>query len=132
MKASDLLIPRFEVIEEYPNCEFLKGQIIRRIKNATNDCYHTDEYAAVGGLDLIDIEKYPHLFRKMNWWEKRNVEDMPSRLISLLDKNENPEVYEIVSWDMEYFLGWTDMKKRECCSLLTFNPEYGYGYIPID
>jgi len=130
MKSSELLSPRFEVIGEYPKCEFLNGQILCRIKYATNDCYHVDENAPVGGLDLSELEKYPHLFRKMNWWEKRKIEDMPSRLVSLLDNSDQPEVFDIVGWDMENLLGWIDVKTRECCSLLSFKPEY--SYIPVD
>ena len=53
---------------------------------------------------------------------------MPKKVMSLADKNK--DVYNIEEWDMELLVGWIDKKTRSCCSLLTFNPEY--GYIPID
>ena len=43
MKAEQLLIPRFEILQEYPNCIFKKGEILNRLKYATNNWYHTDE-----------------------------------------------------------------------------------------
>ena len=128
MNAQELMSPRFEVVAEYPKCEFKKGAILRRIKYATNDIFHIDEYAPVGGLYLSEMEEFPHLFRKMNWWEKRKEEDMPKKVISKCDNLDT--IYEIESWDMEILVGWINVKQRSCCSLLTFKPEY--GYFPID
>lgn len=129
MTSKELLTPRFEIIAEYPRCEFEKGNILNRIKNATNDVYHINEHAYVGGLDLIEIEKYPHLFRKLNWWENRDITDMPKRLICKAIPNDT-EIMEIEEWDMSIMVGWTNKDKRQCCSLLSFNPQY--GYFPVD
>jgi len=129
MKAQELLIPRFEVIGEYPKCEFLKGELLVRIKYATNDVYHKDEHAPVGGLDLAEIEKFPHLFQPLNWWEKRKKEDMPMKLISKANSNDT-EVIEIEEWDMDIMVGWIDKAARSCCSLLSWKPKY--GYFPVD
>jgi len=128
MTAEDLLRPRFEVIEEYPNSIFKKGDILVRIKCATNDWYHTNEKAWTANLCLEDLEKYPHLFRPLKWWENRNVEDMPKKLIcKAVDGNE---VMHVKEWDMNILFGWTNPEKREGCGLLSFN--YEYGYFPID
>jgi len=62
MTAKELMQPRFEVIAEYPNCIFKKGDILERI------------------AEVEELEKYPHLFRKLNWWEFRKIEDMPKKL----------------------------------------------------
>ena len=129
MKAKDLLRPRFEVIEEYPKCEFKKGEVLIRIKNATNDIYDTDEFAFVGGMDIEEIQKFPKLFKPLNWWEKRTIEEMPTKLICRAIKDDT-EVQIIVDWDMKLLIGWLDEKKYKCCSLTSFNPEY--GYFPID
>lgn len=124
MTAKELMMPRFEVIAEYPKCEFKTGEILSRVKYATNDIYHTDENAAVGGLDLSEIEKYPHLFRKMNWWENRKSEDMPKQVYCKA-VNTN-EIFDIQEWDMSINVGWVNKERRECCDLRAFTPEYGY------
>lgn len=133
MTPEELLKQRYEVIAEYPGSEFKIGTILVPIKNATSPWYHSDENSMIAGLLLSDLENYPHLFRKMNWWENRTAEEMPQKLMSLTDG----EVYEIEEWDMDILLGWVDKKSRSCCSLRTFLPEYGYvpflpgyGYTP--
>ena len=128
MTAKELMQPRFEVIETYPKSKFKKGDILERIPNATNDWYNADKSLINADILLEEIEQYPHLFKKMNWWEKRTVEQMPKKVMSILD--DKGDTFEIQEWDMEILVGWIDKKDRSCCSLLTFKPEY--GYVPVD
>jgi hypothetical protein len=128
MTAKELMQPRFEVIETYPKSKFKKGDILERIPNATNDWYNADKSLINADILLEEIEQYPHLFRKMNWWEKRTVDQMPKKLMSILD--DKGDTFDIQEWDMEILVGWIDKKERSCCSLLTFKPEY--GYVPVD
>jgi hypothetical protein len=129
MKAEDLMKPRFEIIADFPNNDFGKvGEILDR-----DWCKYIEDNEE-GGVEW-SISDFPHLFRKLNWWEHREVEDMPTRLISKAFANEetkelSEEVFEIEEWDMKLLVGWTNKEKRECCSLLSWNPEY--GYFPVD
>lgn len=128
MTAKELMLPRFEVIETYPKSKFKKGDILERIPNATNDWYNADKSLINADILLEEIEQYPHLFRKMNWWEKRTADQMPKKVMSILD--DKGDTFEIQEWDMEILVGWIDKKERSCCSLLTFKPDY--GYVPVD
>jgi hypothetical protein len=128
MTAKELMQPRFEVIETYPKSKFKKGDILERIPNATNDWYNADKSLINADILLEEIEQYPHLFRKLNWWEKRTADQMPKKVMSILD--DKGDTFEIQEWDMEILVGWIDKKERSCCSLLTFKPEY--GYVPVD
>jgi len=128
MTAKELIQPRFEVIETYPKSKFKKGDILERIPNATNDWYNADKSLINADILLEEIEQYPHLFRKLNWWEKRTADQMPKKVMSILD--DKGDTFEIQEWDMEILVGWIDKKERSCCSLLTFKPEY--GYVPVD
>ncbi|WP_233899240.1 hypothetical protein [Tenacibaculum piscium] len=136
MKAKELLIPRFEVIETYPKGKFKKGDLLERIPNATNNWYNHNKSLIDAEILLEDIEKHPHLFKKLNWWENRKVEEMPMKLKSLCNKDaidfdlEKEEVFLIVSWDMKNKYGFLTSVKREICDLEIFAPEY--GYIPVD
>lgn len=125
--SAALLSPRYEIVLSYPYCPFKVGDILCRIKNATSDWFHTDEFSPIPGLHLETIETHPHIFRKMNWWENRTAEEMPKKVKSLADNKG--DVFEIEEWDMEILVGWINKKERSCCSLLTFKPEY--GYIPV-
>ena len=128
MTAKELMQPRFEVIETYPKSKFKKGDILERIPNATNDWYNADKSLINADILLEEIEQYPHLFIKLNWWEKRTADQMPKKVMSILDNKG--DTFEIQEWDMERLVGWVDKKERSCCSLLTFKPEY--GYVPVD
>ena len=121
MTAAELMKPRFEIIADYPNNEFGKvGDILDRDwGHYPNGEEFEPEWK---------ISDYPHLFRKLNWWEKRTTEQMPKKVMSILD--DKGDTYEIEEWDMELLVGWINKKERSCCSLLTFKPEY--GYVPVD
>jgi hypothetical protein len=120
MTAKELMKTRFEVIADYPSSPFKVGDIIT---------YDGIVYGMGEPQKFTrDPEKYPHLFRKMNWWEKRTSEQMPKKVMSILD--DKGDTFDIEEWDMKILVGWVDKKMRTCCSLLTFNPEY--GYVPVD
>lgn len=123
----NLLTPRFKVIGEYPNCNFKKGQILQRILNATNDWYHTDLYACMGGYDISDLKKHPHLFRKLEWYEERTVEEMPKYLKHRIDINSENWTYEkVTKWDLKRKLGFINNSDRECCDLGLWGAEQNY------
>ena len=130
MNAKELMKPRYEVIANYPDCDKHKlylGAIVtfEYFNKKTNQWYNDD-----GKTKIYDAyyDIYPHLFRKLNWWEHRTAEEMPKKVMSL--QGENRDTYEIEEWDMDILVGWIDKKRRSCCSLLTFKPEY--GYVPVD
>ena len=67
-----LLAPRYKVIADYPFCSCNIGDII--------PCY---ESAVFWGIECNDtsgkvyMSDYPHLFKKLEWWEERKIEEMP-------------------------------------------------------
>jgi hypothetical protein len=127
MKAEDLLIPRYELIADFPGRDSFNIDKVGSILTDNGERAITDENGH--SIFVIKFEEYPHLFRKLNWWEYRKIEDMPKRLICKAIPNDT-EINEIESWDMDILFGWTNKKERVGCGLLSFNPEY--GYFPID
>ncbi|MEZ7496490.1 hypothetical protein QO206_13410 [Leeuwenhoekiella aequorea] len=130
MTATELLKPRFEVIADFPDNHYGKvGTILDRDWSKYPNDDETQEA-------IWRISQFPHLFRKLNWWERREKHEMPKKLISLAGKDninfklEDQEVYEIVDWDMKAMNGIIDVKSRSVCCLTLFAPEY--GYIPVD
>lgn len=111
----NLLNPRFEVIAEYPNMLFKKNDILEFPENMTNSdlqvkpfCWQTKP-----SISLKKADKYPHLFKKLNWWEHRKVEEMPKYLVQTIE--ERKDVYKIKTWDMKNGIGIT--KDRIYCNL---------------
>lgn len=114
----DLLKPRFEIIADYPNNDFGKvGTIIDR------------DWRLEGGNNsgIAKISDYPNIFRKLNWWEKREESEMPMYL------KDNEKIgggkvtyYKIEKWNMELMLGIIENGRKEVCSILTWTPEYTY------
>lgn len=126
MTAEELLKPRFEIIAGFPKLAYNIGIILTPIKEGSN---YYDCIEAPFGEIIGFPEKYPHLFKKLNWWEHRKVEDMPKKLICKAIPGDM-EIMHIQEWDMNILYGWTNVEKREGCGLHSFNPEY--GYFPID
>lgn len=112
MKAvyfNDLSKTRFKLIADFPGNRRILGSILY--------CHNKPE------IDFYD--KYPHLFKKMHWWEERQESEMPMYLKHSCPSLET-SYHKIEKWDMEILVGFTDVKRRECCSLLGWNPEYTY------
>lgn len=124
MKSEELLKLRYEVIGAAPLLRNKIGEIIMcNNPSGRIEC----DFVFQGKVD-ISPDSYPLIFRKMNWWEKRSIEEMPKKLQSLSFPDEKP--YEIVKWDMENLIGLINIKTRECCDLTLMKPEY--SYIPVD
>lgn len=68
MTAKELMNTRFEVIADYPSSPFVVGDVI---------AYDGIVYGMGQPQKFIrEPEKYPHIFRKMNWWENRTAEEL--------------------------------------------------------
>ena len=93
----ELLKPRYKVIADYPYCPYEIGELVEFSTSGTSFlCTRTKEYDDFRE-DIVDnnnyfaikaLDKYPHLFRRLEWWEDRDVKDMPEYLKSNInDKN---------------------------------------------
>ena len=78
MTVENLMMPRYKVIADYPGMD---------------DSYEIGEVLKPAYTGIVDA--YPHLFRKLNWWEERKVEDMP----------------EYVKWDVDIYPTWEKIMK---------------------
>lgn len=94
MTTKELMTPRYKAIADYPRGAHQKGDVFICI-----DWLHED-------LEFYD--QYPHLFRKLEWWEERAVDDMPEyiknissgRIEKVIDKtNDDPEVITVIGHD---------------------------------
>ena len=97
----ELLKPRYKVIADYPDSVFIVGEILR------NPTYES---------------KYPHLFKKLEWWEDRKPEEMPKYLKHTYDGKTS--YYKIIKWDMEFMVAY--MTETQVCNLRLWKPEFSY------
>jgi len=71
MTTEELLKTRYKVIAKYPFMSYKVGDVINEEKlgyfQFNRDVWFSKE----------DMDTYPHLFRKLEWWEERAIEDMP-------------------------------------------------------
>ena len=123
MTAQELMIPRFEVIADYPYCPVKVNEQLEKVTETLFVISKDNENLNL--WHLSEIEKLPHLFRKLNWWENRKAEDMPKQVICKAIPNDT-EIIDIEEWDMDILVGWRNKEERTCCSLRSFKPEYGY------
>jgi hypothetical protein len=88
MTNEKLLIPRYEVIADYPNSDFKVGSILTN-NGLINGWWYDGKTYTTG------VDKYPHLFKPLQWWEKRNVEDLPEYVY---DKSYK-QIFKIERWE---------------------------------
>src|SRR5438477_4551077 len=70
MNKEELMRPRYKVIADYPLSSLSLGSTIVP-RDPMSAC------VVQGGAWFIDLNKYPHLFKKIEWWEERKPEEMP-------------------------------------------------------
>lgn len=108
MTQEELLKPRYKQINDWP---FMGHKYkIGKIFTFENE------------VDTGIISKYPHLFRKLEWWEDREKKDMPKYV-----KEEDGQVFKVKEWDgtgSPYVFVDTNIHKgfREGCK---YTPAYG-------
>ncbi len=77
MTKEELLKPRYKVIADYPNSRYQVGRVVDFIFKHGG---WRHEYVTHEGLDydyVSTFEEYPHIFKKLEWWEERDEKDIP-------------------------------------------------------
>lgn len=95
-QVQKLLQPRYLVIApngyHYPNSPFLDGEILVQQSKGIW-LVHTKD--GINSFHDRHPENYPNLFRKLEWWEEREIADMPSFLKDTADG----EIYKVSSYE---------------------------------
>lgn len=92
MERDELMKPRYKVIAEWPGQEEIQvGEILHGIAKEI-------------GPIVFRLDAFPHLFRKLEWWEERKPEDMPEYVN---DEDEN-KIFK-VSFIMQEYRGRQQM-----------------------
>jgi|HubBroStandDraft_2_1064218.scaffolds.fasta_scaffold393611_2 hypothetical protein len=111
MDKEQLIKPRYKVIADYPNSEWKIGEIIQMESFGYLPMQLRDDPIESWLTDFIDrgrkgnamypdwaFEPYPHLFKKLEWWEERELPQMPE----YLKHGENGNVRKVVKWLFQY------------------------------
>ena len=107
--VDELMSPRYEQIADYPGNDIEVGEV-----------FEPNEH-----FPEIYLKKYPHLFRKLSWWEHRKPEEMPEYLSHTIQGKTT--YHKIICWDMSnlnYIIGYED--ERNGCNLGIWAKEYTY------
>lgn len=123
MSKEDLLKPRLKVMLDYPDSDYEVGQIIEfNSKSAfyTGTMEWQTEWIkhknGGGGMRCIKyFEPFPLIFKPMEWWEDRKLEDMPDFI-----RYGDMAVYR-VRWDFSGnnlgYIAWAADREDYCLPL---------------
>lgn len=103
MTPEELLKPRFKVIANYPNSPFQIGDILP--KALETDWVYLDE--GMQKQTLLECEKYPALFKKLEWWEERAEKDLPQYL------RLKGNIWKVDKWKENFIGKFTPSYKNE-------------------
>jgi len=80
MTTEELLKPRYKVIANYPNTVLLMNDIIElrySVQLPQSKEYVNIGFAGVRVWHEEELKRYPHLFKKLEWWEERSADELP-------------------------------------------------------
>lgn len=101
MTNEELLQHRYEVIVSYPNSEFYVGDIIEEGVNGF--CKKIRSLKGGSAMyNMVMFEIHPQIFRKLEWWEKRDIKDMPEYVKCIYGETslDYQQVYKSISWGL--------------------------------
>lgn len=135
MNAQELLNPRFEVIADYPNNRYKVGDILQIALNPWNgeptDIFHKlGEQIYVGNFfKAEELEKYPHIFRKLEWYENRNYSELPKK-IRYHGNNDDDDIEVVTEWKYANVFGVQELwfKTDSYNDWIVIHP----NYLPIE
>lgn len=88
MTTEELLLPRYKVIADYPGSIFKIGEIIEQD--------YMEENRPV--FDMEFFLKYPNIFKKLEWWEDRKIDDLPEYVKFIRLDNGQLKVVKVTEW----------------------------------
>ncbi len=118
-EVNKLLEPRIMVRHDYPDSPFDKNEILSMHVGESSIWFHAHgDYLPKVGVDKY-IADGANIFRYLNWWESRKIEEMPK----YLRHTYSQKVHEVVSY-AEYSVGSfvAKMKEHEFPILSNFQP----------
>jgi hypothetical protein len=86
ISTEDLMKPRWKVIADYPNSPYKVGDLVQLTDLGTTFLCTTTKEWDNANLDIVDnnryfhieyLEKWNHLFQKLEWWMHRQESEMP-------------------------------------------------------
>jgi len=105
----DLLAPRYKLIADYPHSIFTVGQILN-LENKNGFWRYT--WATNDGMDYEPeslFTEYPNIFKRLEWWEDRYLEDLPEYIIGR--KRGNDVYLKVDKWFFDDVCGyWQTIK----------------------
>jgi hypothetical protein len=109
MTTQELLLPRYECIAPYPGIHrhpYKVKDVITVLEKGTMPVQSMNErymhLISINGKDYessCDFEAFPHLFRLLKWFERRDIADMPKYIAGW------GEVFAVYEWVMDGY-GW--------------------------
>ncbi len=76
MTVEELMQPRYEVIADYPNAKYEIGTILHVGKDI-EECERADKSKIYILNSGGQFDTFPAIFRPLQWWEKRDIGDLP-------------------------------------------------------
>ena len=92
MTKQELMTNRYEVIANYPNSPFEIGDIVFKCDNT--NVYAIKKYC--GEYHVENPGEYPEIFKKLEWYEKRKIEEMPEYLKVITSINHNKDIGKVI------------------------------------
>jgi hypothetical protein len=111
MTIEELMQPRVKVKAHYPYSPFAVGDILTYVNVGLNPIY--DHYGnGEEGMSIEEVDNSPAIFESIQWWERRDLKDMPEYV-----KLTNGKVFKVEK-HFKYFDGYLFENNPNDCTYL--------------
>lgn len=119
---SEMLNPRYKVLAEYPDNKFGDiGNVVKLVKGKEGKWkYSWYDYDGLYFQYESFFQEYPHLFKKLEWWEDRKPEELPDYIKGILESKEVFLKKELIENGFKY--KWLDRDGYNMMHISKFMP----------
>lgn len=101
-QVDKLLEPRYEVVANYPGSIFKVGEVIEffsatEVGKAEKEYWFHSPPTHQNYQDSW-FNEYPHLFRLLKWWERRDKNDLPDYVKFYAPLPEKYNIRKVIKW----------------------------------
>lgn len=103
--VEELMRPRYIVENLWPDSPYQVGEILVP-DFEDRDKWVVEGYGLISPVLNDNPNKWPHIFRKLSWWQERKEEELPNYL-----RHRNGTIYKVFKYHMEF--GCVDLSEDD-------------------
>lgn len=121
--VEELLNPRYKVIAGWPNAAIPVATILT-LKGSTWEAATPMGESPWYRIDEYDFNEWPHLFKKLEWYEDRQLEEMPEYIKFYVPLPQKVKYGKVVNWIPKIDCMWVQVESNPSQNLVLGSEDF--------